>query len=94
MRYIMLNESAPSDRSVAQGAVALFGSIGQLTGSALVGAVAGSQVERVTGYSYAFLVTGVLGVVLILLALGLKNRSAELETVRNHEAVVASGAAS
>ncbi len=36
MRYIMLNEAAPSDRSVAQGMVALFGSIGQLTGSALV----------------------------------------------------------
>ena len=94
MRYIMLNESSPSDRSVAQGAVALFGSIGQLTGSALVGAVADSQGGGVTGYSSAFLVTGVLGVVLILLSLGLKNRSAEQETVRSHEAAVTSGAAS
>jgi EmrB/QacA subfamily drug resistance transporter len=84
MRYIMLNEAAPSDRSVAQGAVALFGSIGQLTGSALVGAVADSQGGGVFGYSSAFLVTGVLGLVLVFLAIGLKNRSAEQETVRSH----------
>ena len=89
MRYIMLNESARSDRSVAQGAVAMFGSIGQLTGSALVGAVADSQGGGISGYSSAFLVTGVLGILLVLLALGLKNRAAELETVRNHEATMA-----
>lgn len=85
MRYIMLNEAAPADRSVAQGAVALFGSIGQLLGSALVGAVADSQGGGVFGYSSAFLVTGAFGVVLVVLAMGLKNRSAEQETVRSHE---------
>jgi multidrug resistance protein len=90
MRYIMLNESAPADRSVAQGAVALFGSIGQLTGSALVGAVADSQGGGVSGYMTAFLVTGMLGIVLVALALGLKNRAAEQETVRQHEAAVIS----
>ena len=88
MRYIMLNEAAPRDRSVAQGAVALFGSIGQLTGAALVGAVADSQGGGVTGYMSAFLVTGVLGVILVALAIGLKNRASELETVRAHEAAV------
>jgi len=90
MRYIMLNEAAPSDRSVAQGAVALFGSIGQLTGSALVGAVADSQGGGVFGYSSAFLVTGILGVILVILATGLKNRSAEQETVRSHNNVAES----
>jgi multidrug resistance protein len=93
MRYIMLNEAAPSDRSVAQGAVALFGSIGQLMGSALVGAVADSQGGGVFGYSSAFLVTGVLGVVLLILAFGLKNRSAEQETVRSHSNFARSGTA-
>lgn len=92
MRYIMLNESARSDRSVAQGAVAMFSSIGQLVGSALVGAVADSQGGGVSGYSSAFLVTGVLGILLVVLALGLKNRAAEVETVRANERTVPSGA--
>jgi multidrug resistance protein len=93
MRYIMLNEAAPSDRSVAQGMVGLFGSIGQLTGSALVGAVADSQGGGVSGYSSAFLVTGLLAAILVLLATGLKNRHAEIQTVRSHEQAQASPSA-
>jgi MFS family permease len=79
---------------VAQGAVALFGSIGQLMGASLVGAVADSQGGGVTGYSSAFLVTGVIGVLLVVLAMGLKNRAAELQTVREHEAAIVSETAS
>jgi len=90
MRYIMLNESTPADRSVAQGAVALFSSIGQLMGASLVGAVADSQGGGVTGYSSAFLVTGVIGILLVALAVGLKNQAAELQTVREHEAALLS----
>ncbi len=90
MRYIMLNEAAPSDRSVAQGMVGLFGSIGQLTGSALVGAVADSQGGGVPGYASAFLVTGLLAAILVALATGLKNRHAEIQTVRSHEGAQAS----
>jgi EmrB/QacA subfamily drug resistance transporter len=85
MRYIMLNEASRSDRSVAQGIVALFASVGQLVGSALVGAVADSQGGGVGGYESAFLVTAVIGVVMVLLATGLKNRQAELATVRSNE---------
>jgi hypothetical protein len=48
----------------------------------------------VAGYSSAFLVTGVIGVLLVVLAVGLKNRTAELQTVREHEAAVVSEAAS
>ena len=85
MRYIMLNEASRSDRSVAQGIVALFASMGQLVGSALVGAVADSQGGGVSGYQSAFLVTAVIGVFMVLLATGLKNRQAELATVRSNE---------
>ncbi len=89
----MLNEAAPSNRSVAQGMVGLFGSIGQLTGSALVGAVADSQGGGVAGYSSAFLATGVLAVFLVLLAVGLKNRSAEIQTVHGQDEIRATPSA-
>ncbi len=89
MRYIMLNEAAPTDRSVAQGMVGLFGSIGQLTGSALVGAVADSQGGGIVGYSSAFLMAGLLAAILVVLAIGLKNRRSEIQTVRGHEKVQA-----
>lgn len=84
IRYIMLNESAPADRSVAQGIVTLSGSIGQLTGSALVGAVAASTGGSAAGYSNAYLVVGVVSIVLIFAASQLKNRASELATVAAH----------
>jgi EmrB/QacA subfamily drug resistance transporter len=77
VRYIMLNEAPASDRTSAQGAIALFTSIGQLLSSALVGAVADSQGGGVQGYGSAYLVIGGIAVVLILLTFGLKNRKEE-----------------
>lgn len=85
VRYIMLNEAPASDRTAAQGAIALFTSIGQLTSSALVGAVAASQGGGVKGYGSAYLVIGVIAVVLALLTLGLKNRKDEMATVQRSE---------
>ncbi len=89
IRYIMLNESTAEERSTAQGVASLFTSIGQLVGSALVGAVAASRIDalqsaesRVAGYTTAFLVIGLVTLVLIGLAFFLKNRAAELATVR------------
>jgi len=82
VRYIMLNEAPTSDRTAAQGAITLFTSIGQLTGSALVGAVAASQGGGVKGYGSAYLVIGVIAVVLVFLTLGLKNRQQEQATLQ------------
>lgn len=89
IRYIMLNESAADERSTAQGVASLFGSIGQLVGAALVGAVAASRIDaaqstesHVAGYTTAFLVIALMTVVLIILAFFLQKRAAELETVR------------
>ncbi len=84
IRYIMLNEAASQDRSVAQGIVTTSGSIGQLTGSALVGAVSASAGGGVTGISSAYVVVGLLSVVLIVAASRLKGRAAELATVQAH----------
>ncbi len=85
LRYIMLNESSPKERSVAQGIVTLFGSIGQLVGSAMVGAVAASQGGGAGGYENAYFFTGVVALLLVISSLGLKARAAELETVRKNE---------
>uniref|UniRef100_A0A7C4KGG6 MFS transporter n=1 Tax=Anaerolinea thermolimosa TaxID=229919 RepID=A0A7C4KGG6_9CHLR len=89
VRYIMLNEARPQERSVAQGVVTLFSSIGQLVGSALVGAVAASRASQspLAGYSAAFLTVAAMGALLLMAAWFLKNREAELETIREHSMV-------
>ena len=81
VRYIMLNEAPESERTSAQGAIAIFTSIGQLISSALVGAIAASAGGGVSGYSAAYLSIGGMAVVLVLLTLGLKSREAELQRV-------------
>jgi MFS family permease len=89
MRYIMLNESRPSERSVAQGVLAIFASAGQLLGSTLTGAIAASRAQvagEAAGYSLAFLVIGGFGVLLVVLSILLKDRAAEQATVRQNEA--------
>jgi EmrB/QacA subfamily drug resistance transporter len=86
VRYIMLNEAPASDRTAAQGAITLFTSIGQLTSSALVGAVAASQGGGVRGYGSAYLVIGGIAVVLVLLTIGLKDRKEELATLQQVQA--------
>jgi MFS family permease len=77
-RYIMLNEAPAADRAAAQGLVTLNGSVGQLISGAMVGAVSASQGGGVAGYSAAFLVIGCVAVVLTVLTVGLKSRTAEL----------------
>jgi len=85
VRYIMLNEAPAADRTAAQGGIALFTSIGQLTSSALVGAVAASLGGGVKGYGSAYFVIGIVAVVLALLTLGLKSRQEELATLQRAE---------
>ncbi len=84
VRYIMLNEAPPADRTAAQGAVTLFASVGQLVGGAAIGAVIASQGGNMSGYSQAYLVISGVAVVLIVMSLGLKDRTAEQATVQSH----------
>jgi EmrB/QacA subfamily drug resistance transporter len=78
VRYIMLNEASAADRTSAQGLIALFTSVGQLTSSALVGAVAASMGGGVAGYGTAYMVIGVIAAVMVVLSLGLKSREQEV----------------
>lgn len=77
MRYIMLNEASAAERTSAQGLITLFTSVGQLASSALVGAVAASMGGGVKGYGTAYMVIGIIAIMMVLLTLGLKNRKQE-----------------
>ncbi len=83
MRYIMLNEASAADRTSAQGLITLFTSVGQLTSSALIGAVAASMGGGVKGYGTAYMVIGIIAGIMVLLALGLKTRQQELSMIAN-----------
>ncbi len=87
LRYIMLNEAKPSERSVAQGITNVFISIGQLLGSALVGALAASAADVVTGYSNGYRFIGMIGLILFALTFFLKNRTREVETQKKNSVV-------
>lgn len=91
VRYIMLNEAPASERTSAQGAIALFTSIGQLISSALVGAIAASAGGGIPGYKAAYLSIGILGVILVLLTIGLKNHQDELRTSEHMQNLSVSG---
>jgi MFS family permease len=84
LRYIMLNEVSAADRAGAQGLLALHTSVGQLIGGAFLGAVIASHGGGKEGYATAYLFVGGLGLLLVLLAMSLKNRAGELETVSQH----------
>ncbi len=84
LRYIMLNESSQSERASAQGAIRLFTGVGQLFGGALVGAVASSQGGGAAGLRAAYVMIGVMAVVLFFISFGLKGRSRELATAESN----------
>jgi EmrB/QacA subfamily drug resistance transporter len=85
LRYIMLNEAPVSDRAAAQGALTIFISVGQLLSGALVGAVAASRGGGVTGYQSAYLLVGIVALLLTLLASGLKGHADELAAAKRGE---------
>lgn len=85
LRYIMLNEAKQSERASAQGVVRLFTGTGQLFGSALVGAVATSHGGGAGGLQKAYLLTGVIIAILIIVSFWLKPRRVEMETVQAKE---------
>ncbi len=89
MRYIMLNEASAADRTSAQGLITLFTSVGQLTSSALIGAVAASMGGGVKGYGTAYMVIGIIAGIMVILTLGLTNRQQELDMIKNAEPVLA-----
>ncbi len=88
MRYIMLNEASAAERTSAQGLISLSTSVGQLTSSALVGAVAASMGGGVEGYGAAYLAIGIVAGFMVVLTFGLKNHRQEQLTVEKNAQLV------
>lgn len=82
LRYIMLTESPADKRAAGQALINFNASAGQLVGGALVGAVIGSQADKIVGYQSAYILIAFLAVGMMLLTLGLKNRAKQLETMK------------
>ena len=57
LRYMMLNETEPSQRAPAQALLTITISVGQMIGAAMMGAVAGAQTDATAGYALAMLLT-------------------------------------
>lgn len=81
LRYVVMNEAGHDQRAAAQGLLAVVLSIGQLTGAALVGAVAASRgTGTPAGYEAGFTAIGVVMAVTVLVAFALKSRAEERAT--------------
>lgn len=74
VRYIMLNETRKSERASGQALININTSMGQLIGGALVGAFIASQGMGLAGYQAAYIFIGLLAILMVLLAFGLKNK--------------------
>ena len=79
-RYIMLVESPPEQRAAGQALINIITSGGQLIGGALIGAVIGSYAGELIGYEYAFLVMGVVAILMTILTVGLKSKEEQFKT--------------
>jgi MFS family permease len=77
LRYVLLNETAASERAAAQGLLTVTMGVGQLLGAVVVGLIAASATLPLDGYARAFLSIGLLMALLTLAALGLRDRTAE-----------------
>lgn len=81
LRYVVLNEARPEERGSAQGLLVVVLSIGQLSGAALVGAIASAvATDRPEGFQQGFLVIGVIMAATVVVGFGLKSRAAERAT--------------
>lgn len=83
LSYIMLNEVSVKERASTQAVLLIFISVGQLTGSALVGALTSAAGMGASGFGYAFLVMGILSFLLVIASFFLKSRKNELAGHRN-----------
>ena len=82
LRYIMLTESPEKKRAAGQALINFNSSAGQLVGGAMIGAVIGSQADKLAGYQSAYILIAFLAMGMMLLTLGLKNREKQLETMK------------
>jgi MFS family permease len=72
LRYIVLEEARAEDRAATQGLLNIFLAVGQLSGAAIVGAVATSAGGGTEGYQAAFAVLAAITVVIGIIGLRMK----------------------
>ena len=77
LSYILLAEAEFGQRAMTQGLGTLFISLGQLAGSAAIGAVVASAIVAVVGYQQAFRLVAILTAIQILLTVFLKSKQKE-----------------
>jgi EmrB/QacA subfamily drug resistance transporter len=82
LRYIMLNEVSGSERASTQGLVTIFVSIGQILGSAVIGALLASFSLPDKGYRTVFILIFIVAMALVVLSISLKNRDSEIQTMQ------------
>ena len=70
--YIMLNNTLPEDRATSQGMLTIFTSVGQITGSAIIGLLLASLA---TGRVYAEIFRGITFLLLLMLLLSMRLES-------------------
>ena len=80
LRYVVLNEAGAEHRAAAQSLLTVASNMGQIVGSAAVGAMVASHAGDVAGYEQAYVVLGVLAAAGALASLFLKNREEERRT--------------
>lgn len=71
LRYILLNNTSTEDRSISQGLITIFTSVGQIAGSALIGILLTSTTN---GFHLNFLGIAIITAGMLLVSLKLKNR--------------------
>ena len=71
LRYILLNNTSAEDRSTSQGLITIFTSIGQITGSALIGILLTSSLN---GFHWNFIGIATITSMMLFISLKLKNR--------------------
>ena len=79
IRIIVLNEVGPEDRGAAQGLLNVSINIGQLLGAALVGGITASMGGGAAGYQFSYTVMGLFTASLLILAIRLRSKSAQVE---------------
>jgi len=74
---MFLNEFSIQERGAGQGLFAIMWTLGQQVSTLVLGALVAAQGSGLSGYTTAYLVIGVILVILTLAALGLKGREEE-----------------
>jgi predicted MFS family arabinose efflux permease len=80
LRYIVLEEARPDDRASTQALLNIFLAVGQLSGAAIVGAVATSRGGGTVGYQAAIGVLAGIALLICLISMALKNKARVGET--------------